>query len=134
MANRKTQENTASVKDFIANIKNETRRKDSQVVLKMLQSITEEKPKMWGSSIVGFGKHHYKLANGKDAEICKVGFSPIAQALVFYLSNFEERAILLEQLGKHKLSGGGCLYINKLADVDISILETLIEKAYHRKE
>ncbi len=134
MAERKTHENTASVKDFIANVKNETRRKDSQVVLKIMKSITGKRPKMWGPSIVGFGKYHYKLANGKDAEICKIGFSPRAQSLVFYLSNFDERDVLLEQLGKHKLSGGGCLYINKLADVNISILETLIEKAYHRDE
>lgn len=134
MAERKTQENTASVKDFLANVKNETRRKNSQVVLKMMKSITGENAKMWGPSIVGFGKHHYKLANNKDAEICKVGFSPRAQALVFYLSNFDGRAALLEQLGKHKFSKGGCLYVNKLADVDVDILEKIIENAYQREE
>lgn len=134
MTERKTQENNASVKDFLANVKNETRRKDSQVVLKMMKNVTGKRPKMWGPSIVGFGKHHYQLANGKDADICKVGFSPRAQALVFYLSNFDGRATLLEKLGKHKFSKGGCLYINKLADIDIEILETIIEKAYQRKE
>ncbi len=89
---------------------------------------------MWGPSIVGFGKHYYKYANGKEAEICKIGFSPRSQSLVFYLANFRERASLLNQLGKHKVSGGGCLYINKLEDIDQNILETIIEKAYKHKK
>lgn len=88
---------------------------------------------MWGPGIVGFGVHHYKYANGKDAEICQIGFSPRSQSLVFYLANFSERAKLLKQLGKHKVSGGGCLYINKLNDVNLNVLETIIEKAYDYK-
>ncbi|MGI9227290.1 MAG: DUF1801 domain-containing protein [Gammaproteobacteria bacterium] len=134
MAERKTQENNTCVRDFIDNVKNEKRRKDSQVILKMMRSISGKRPKMWGPSIVGFGKHYYKYANGKDAEICKIGFSPRAQSLVFYLCNFKERTKLLNSLGKHKTSSGGCLYINKLEDIDLNFLETIIENAYRHKE
>lgn len=130
MTERKTKENKASVKTFIDNVKSDQRRKDSRVVLKIMKSVSHKQPKMWGPSIVGYGKHHYKYANGKDAEICKIGFSPRAQALVFYLGNFQDRAKLLKKLGKHKLSDGGCLYINKLDDVDLGILKIIIEKAY----
>ena len=134
MAKRKTQENNSSVRDFIDSVKNEKRRKNSQVILKMMRSISGKKPKMWGPSIVGFGKHYYKYANGKEADIFKIGFSPRAQHLVFYLANFKERTKLLNTLGKHKMSRGGCLYINKLDDVDLNILETIIEKAYKNEK
>ena len=88
---------------------------------------------MWGPSIVGFGEHHYQHANGKDVSICKIGFSPRAQALTFYLGNFPERANLLKKLGKHKMSGGGCLYINKLEDVDTDMLQVIMKKAYNMR-
>ena len=134
MAERKTQENNSSVRDFIDKVKNEKRKKDSQVILKMMKSISGKNPKMWGSNIVGFGKHYYKYANGNEADICKIGFSPRVQSLVFYLANFKERAKLLKCLGKHKMSGGGCLYINKLEDVDLNILEKIIVKAYKNEK
>ena len=129
MTERKTQENSASVNDFINGVKNERRRKDSLLVRKMMEAISGKKAKMWGPSIIGFDKHRYKYKNGRDAEICKIGFSPRAQSLVFYLPNFNDRDRLLRDLGKHKISGGGCLYINKLKDVDLDVLEDIVEKA-----
>lgn len=130
MAENKTRQTTASVKDFIDAVPHEQRRVDSKAVLKMMKSVSGKLPKMWGPTIIGFGLSYYKLANGKDAGICKIGFSPRAQSLAFYLGNFEGRPGLLKELGKHKVGGGGCLYINKLDDVDLRILEKMIERAY----
>jgi len=137
MPERKTQENNASVKEFLSKVNNETRRKDSIVVSRMMGAVSGKRAKMWGISIIGFGKHHYKYANGGDGDICKIGFSPRVQSLVFYLANFKGRMNLLKKLGHHKVSGtngGGCLYINKLADVDLKVLETIIDKAYNHKK
>ncbi len=133
MAERKAQQSESSVNDFIDAVKNEHRRIDSSIVVRMMKSISRKNPKMWGPSIIGFGVHQYKYANGKDADICKISFSPRAQSLVFYLANFTERTALLKKLGKHKVNGGGCLYINKLEDVELIILETIIRKAYNHK-
>ncbi len=130
MAERKTVENKASVKDFIAKVKNEARRADATTVAKMMAKVSGKHAKMWGPSIIGFGLHHYQHANGKDVSICKIGFSPRAQALTFYLGNFPEREKLLKKLGKHKISVGACLYINKLKDVDTDVLQDMISRAY----
>ena len=132
MPERKTLPNNASVKDFIAGVKNEKRRADSATAAKMMAKASGKRAKMWGPSIVGFGEHHYKHANGKEVSICKIGFSPRAQALTFYLGNSPERARLLKKLGKHKLSGGGCLYINKLEDVDTDVLFEMMQVAYNK--
>ncbi len=131
MTDRKTTANDASVKDFIASVKHEKRRADSAIVAKMMAKASGKRAKMWGPSIIGFGEHHYRLANGKDASICKIGFSPRAQALSFYLGNFPERPQLLKRLGKHKMSGGGCLSIGKLEDVDLDVLGQLMTLAYN---
>lgn len=127
----KTKENSTSVKEFINNVKNDTRRKDSETVLNIMKKVTGKRPKMWGASIVGFGKTSYKYASGKEGEICTIGFSPRSQALAFYgLTSFKNSDTLVGKLGKHKLGQGGCLYINKLGDVDLDVLESIIEKAY----
>jgi hypothetical protein len=130
MAERKTVENDADMDAFLSGVKNETRRKDSEVIARLMTSISGEQPKMWGPSIIGYGRHHYSYADGRPAEICRIGFAPRAQSLVFYLGNFEERPQLLKKLGKHKLSRGGCLYVNKLKDVDLDVLKTVIEKSW----
>ncbi|GJM13464.1 MAG: hypothetical protein DHS20C12_18670 [Pseudohongiella sp.] len=131
MSERKTLPNNASVKDFIASVKNDQRRADAAIVTKMMAKASKKRAKMWGPSIIGFGEHHYQHANGKEVSICKIGFSPRATALTFYLGNFPERAKLLKKLGKHTLSGGGCLYIKKLEDVDADHLQTIMEKSYN---
>ena len=134
MPERKTQQTNASVNEFLRSVKNEKRRKDSVLVRKMMESVSGQKAKMWGPSIIGFDKHHYQYKDGRDAEICKIGFAPRAQSLVFYLANFNDREKLLRDLGKHKVSGGGCLYINKLEDVDLDVLEDIVTRAYQHQK
>lgn len=129
MAKRKTQATKASVSAFIRTVPNATRRKDSAAVAELMASVSGEKPILWGTSIIGCGKHHYTYANGEAAEICKIGFAPRATSLVFYLGKFPGKAALLKQLGKHRVRGG-CLYITKLADVDLDVLEKILTRAY----
>lgn len=125
----KTQETSASVEDFIANVDSEQKRKDSLTILKMMEKATKQKPKMWGSSIIGFGNLIYRSpATGREVEWFKIGFSPRKTNLTIYLIDLKRHAETLKKLGKHK-TGGGCLYINKLEDVDIKILEKMIVAA-----
>ena len=84
---------------------------------------------MWGPGIVGYGEREYRNANGQDAEICSIGFSPRASSLVFYLPGFEGKAALLKKLGKHR-TGVDCLYVNKLADIDLKVLQEIVEKSF----
>ncbi|MCP5146069.1 MAG: DUF1801 domain-containing protein [Gammaproteobacteria bacterium] len=129
MAERKTNETKASVTEFINSIADETRRADCRAITRLMAKATGLKARMWGPSIIGFGKHHYQFANGKPGEICKVGFSPRARAFSFYLPKFPQHAALIKQLGKHKYSGG-CLHITRLADVDTGVLQTMVELAF----
>ena len=126
MAQNKTSETKASVTDFINAVKNETKRNDSLQIIKMLKELTGKEPQMWGPSIVGFGSYHYVYESGREGDLPLVGFSPRANALTLYLSTqFEKRDEFLEKLGKHK-TGKGCLYINKLEDIDLDILQKTI--------
>ena len=126
MAELKTKLNKASVTKFLNGIKDETKRKDAFTISKIMQKVTKEKPKMWGSSIVGFGSYHYKGASGREGDWPLTGFSPRAQNLTLYIMpGFERYEALLKKLGKHKL-GKSCLYINRLEDVDTSVLAKLI--------
>ena len=129
MAKRKTNETDASVDEFIDSIEDESKRADSRAITKLMAAATKQQAKMWGSSIVGFGKHHYQYANGKPAEICKVGFAPRARSFAFYLPKYPEHASLIKQLGKHKYSGG-CLHVTRLADVDTAILAQMVKCAF----
>lgn len=130
MAELKTRKNAASVEEFIAAVENDTRREDAKAVLKLMQKVTGKKPRMWGSNIVGFDEYHYRYASGHEGDMCVIGFSPRAAALTLYvLADFDEKQELLQKLGKHK-TGKGCLYINKLADVDVKVLETIIRTTY----
>ena len=111
---------------FIDKVKNEVKRKDSHELVAMMRDITGEPPTMWGPSIVGFGRYHYVYASGHSGELCLTGFSPRSGAIVVYLGPGIENDKLTAKLGKHK-RGKGCLYINKLDDVDRSVLRRLIE-------
>jgi Domain of unknown function (DU1801) len=125
----KTKQTSDSVTDFIDSIAAEQKRKDSHVILKMMEKATKEKPKMWGSSIIGFGNVRYKSpASGREVDWFKIGFSPRKANLTVYLIDLKRHADALPELGKHK-TGGGCLYINKLEDVDINVLEKMIVAA-----
>ena len=125
----KTKVNDASVTDFLNSVEDEQKQKDAFTLLKIMKQITKEKPKMWGSSIVGFGSYHYKGASGREGDWLVAGFSPRKQNLTLYVQGgFNVYADLLKKLGKHK-TGVGCLYINKLSDVDAKILQELLEKS-----
>lgn len=130
----KTKESDSSVEDFIGAVKDEQQRKDSAVILKMMKKISKEKPKMWGSSMVGFGNKRYKSpASGREVDWFKIGFSPRKANLSLHLVlDLKVHAALFKKLGKHK-AGVGCLYINKLDDVDVKVLEQLIEVALKGK-
>lgn len=126
----KTKENDSSVEDFINSVKDEAKRKDSLTILKLMQKASKEKPKMWGSSIIGFGNKIYKSpATGREVEWFKLGFSPRKANISLHLVlDIKKYAADLKKLGKHK-TGVGCLYINKLDDVDLKVLEKLINTA-----
>lgn len=130
LAEIKTKETSASVEDFINGLKDEKKRSDSLVLLKLMQKASKEKPKMWGSSIIGFGLKRYKSpATGREVDWFKIGFSPrkanFSLNLVF---DVKANAATLKKLGKHK-AGVGCLYFNNLDDIDQSVLEALIKAA-----
>lgn len=125
----KTKVNDTSVAGFLNSVTDEQKRKDSFEILKIMKQITKEEPKMWGSSIVGFGSYHYKGASGREGDWLLTGFSPRKQSLTLYLmGGFNAHTDLLKKLGKHKTSVG-CLYIKKLEDVDVKVLKELIKKS-----
>ena len=132
MADIKTKQNDASVIAFLNLIEDERRRNDCLAVLELMKLVTGEEPKMWGANIIGFGNYHYKYASGREGEMCRIGFSPRKNDITLYLGgSVMANESLLAQLGKYK-SGKGCLYINKIADIDNAVLKTLIEQAYAR--
>jgi len=130
LAQIKTKETSASVENFLNYVKDEAKRKDSFTILKMMQKAAKEKPKMWGSSMIGFGNKIYKSpATGREVGWFKIGFSPRKANLSLHLMlNIKKYAAELKKLGKHK-TGVGCLYISKLDDVDLKVLEKLINTA-----
>jgi hypothetical protein len=129
MAELKTKLNDANVTDFLNKIVDEEKRADSFEILKLMQQVTKQEPKMWGSSIIGFGHVHYVYASGREGDWFVTGFSPRKQNLTLYvMGSFNPHADLLEKLGKHK-TGVGCLYINKLKDVDVKVLKELIKQS-----
>lgn len=126
IAEIKTKPTAQNVADYINSIADEQKRKDSQAIIAMMEKATKEKPQMWGSAMIGFGKVRYKSpATGREVDWFKMGFAPRKANLSLHLLNLQPLADLLPQLGKYK-TGAGCLYINKLEDVDINILEKII--------
>ena len=129
MAELKTKRNNLSVKDFLDGIEDAEMRRDCRTVLDLMKEATGDKPRMWGTSIVGFGSYHYKYASGHEGDCCLTGFSPRKQALTLYiLPGFEQYADLMQKLGKHK-TGKSCLYIRRLADVHLPSLKRLIQQS-----
>ena len=130
----KTQPTTASVTDFINNIPNEQKRIDSFVLLEMMKKATSQEPVLWSSSIIGFGNKRYKSeATGREVDWLLIGFAPRKANLSVYISiGIQEHATSLLKLGKYK-TGVGCLYINKLADIDLNVLMEMINTALSKK-
>jgi len=125
VAENKTKATEASVESYLSTIQDEARRKDCEALAKLMTKATKEEPTMWGTSIVGFGSYHYKYASGREGDACLTGFSSRKGDISVYLTSFPGQEELLAKLGKHKM-GKACLYIRKLSDVDLTILEQLI--------
>jgi hypothetical protein len=131
-AELKTQVNDASVTEFLNSVADEQKRNDCFEILKMMKQVTREEPKMWGSSIVGFGSYHYKGKSGREGEWMLTGFSPRKQSLTLYLmGGLDAHAALLQKLGKFTTSVG-CLYIKTLSDVDKKVLKELVQASVKR--
>jgi len=129
MAELKTKPSDSSVEEFLNSIEDETKRQDSFVVLDLMKQVTGADPVMWGSSIIGFGGIHYQYASGRTGDWFQVGFSPRKQNLTLYLTyDITGQADLLNRLGKFK-TGKSCLYIKKLADIDLPTLKKLVERS-----
>jgi hypothetical protein len=128
-AELKTKVNDASVEGFLNSVTDEQKREDCFEILKLMKQVTKETPKMWGSSIVGFGSYHYKGASGREGDWMLTGFSPRKQNLTLYImGGFNSNKDLLKKLGKYKTSVG-CLYIKKLDDVDRKVLKELVAES-----
>jgi hypothetical protein len=125
MAELKTKKNDQSVEKFLNTVIDPSKREDCFEIMKLMQEITQEEPKMWGDSIVGFGEYHYKYKSGREGDWFQIGFSPRKRNTTLYImSGFTKYEEILGKLGKHK-TGKSCLYINKLSDVDKEILTQL---------
>lgn len=130
----KTKPTAASVEDFINNVKDEQMRKDSFVLMEMMRKASSEEPVLWSSSIIGFGNKRYTSpATGREVDWLRIGFSPRKANLSLYVSvGIKEHEEALKKLGKHK-TGVGCLYINKLEDVDLNVLKKIIQTSLKEK-
>ncbi|MFN0199920.1 MAG: DUF1801 domain-containing protein [Bacteroidia bacterium] len=128
LAEIKTKQTSASVEDFVGSVKDEQKQKDSIVLLQMMKRASGEEPKMWGVSLLGFGSKIYKSpTSGREVNWFLIGFSPRKANLSVYLMiNHKDHAATIKKLGKHK-TAGGCIYINKLEDIDLKVLKSLIE-------
>jgi hypothetical protein len=128
MAN-KTVPTGKSVNKFLKGVEDERKREDSFALLDLMQDVTGEDAVLWGDSIVGFGEYHYKYDSGREADMFLAGFSPRKQSLTLYImAGFDEYDDLLAKLGKHK-TGKSCLYVNKLADVDMDVLREMVRRS-----
>ena len=128
MAENKTQPTAVDPCEFIQQVDDPQKRKDSEELIALMKKVTGKPPKMWGPTIVGFGKYHYKYESGREGEICITGFSPRKPNLVLYVGPGMEDEKLMARLGKHK-RGKGCLYIRKLEDIDRKVLHEVVVKS-----
>lgn len=135
LAKVKTTETEASVADFVNNVADEQKRLDSLTLIALMKKISKEQPKMWGGSLIGFGNHIYESpTSGRRVEWFKVGFSPRKAAISLYVMGMAEdkRDELLAKLGKYKTQGG-CVYVKKLADIDMQVLEEMVKETLKGK-
>lgn len=129
MAKNKTTENDLSVNDYVSKITDSTKQSDFQKVIDLMQKVSGFEPKMWGKAIVGFGSYHYVYESDREGDAPIIGCSARVNAITLYLgTNFENRAELMNQLGKYK-TGKGCLYIKNLEDVKVDVLETMVHNS-----
>lgn len=127
MAANKTTATSVSVADFLATVKNPTRRADAERLTTFLEDLTDEPPTMWGPSIIGFGNRHYRYESGREGDTPAVSFAPRSTQLVFYINEATgEHRDLLEKIGPHT-TGKGCVYVKKLDAIDLDALATLVK-------
>jgi len=130
MAENKTRPTASAVSSFLKKIKDPVLLKDCKAIISLMESVSRQKPVMWGSAIIGFGTRHYVYASGREGDTMVIGFSPRKQALALYLAGgLEPLQDELSKLGKHT-TGKGCLYIKSLGDVDARVLEKILAKSY----
>lgn len=129
MAELKTKRTGKSVERFLNGVQDENRREDAREIIALMEDVTGEQPEMWGDSIVGFGSYRYKYESGRQGEWFLTGLSPRKANLTLYImSGFSRYQELLKKLGKHK-TGKSCLYLNRLSDVDLSVLRKLVRES-----
>lgn len=132
-AENKTKATKVSVEDFVDRVEPDQRQADARLVIDLMTRITGEPATMWGPSIIGFGLHRYRYESGREGEVCRIGFSPRKPQLVFYLgTGFPGRDAMVAELGKHT-TGKGCLYVKKLSDVDMAVLERMVAASWAHK-
>ena len=129
MAETKTRPTDASVDAFLEAVAHPVRRADGQAVRALMERVTGAPAVMWGPSIVGFDEYHYRYDSGHEGDMCRMGFSPRSANLALYVGGFPEYDALLDRLGKHKRSTA-CLYVNKLADIDMTVLEDIVRRTW----
>lgn len=129
MAETKTKPTDVNVDEFIAGVEKPVRRADAAILRDLMARATGEAPTMWGPTIIGFGSYHYRYASGHEGDMCRVAFSPRAANLVLYVGGFPEFDGLLDRLGKSKRSTS-CVYVTKLADVDLTVLEEIVRRSF----
>ena len=128
MADNKTQPTDVDARDYVASVEHPTRRADAETLLDLMNRVTGWQPRMWGPSIVGYGRYHYLYDSGREGDFMVTGFSPRKTNLVLYvLPGYDDLGDVLAELGKHRI-GKSCLYVNKLADVDIAVLEHIVRR------
>ncbi len=126
MTENKTRPTGARVEQYLAAIKDDVRRSDCEALVKLMSKVTKQPPAMWGSSIVGFGSFHYKYASGREGDMCLTGFaSRKGDISVYLVASGADQDKLLKKLGKHKM-GKACLYIKRLSDIDMKVLQQLV--------
>lgn len=129
MAELKTKATNASVKAFLDAIPDEQKRKDCQAIVKIMESATNSKPEMWGASIVGFGRYHYKYESGREGDWMLIGFSPRKQNITLYImAGFDDYDTLMARLGQYSC-GKSCVYIKRLSDLHVPTLQTLVKQS-----
>jgi hypothetical protein len=132
MGETKTKPTAISAEDYIAAVEPAAKREDAKVLDALFRKLTGEPATMWGPSIIGYGTYHYRYASGHEGDMCRVGFSPRKAKHSLYIActcdgpSGAELEALLARLGKHSQGHGGCLYVNKLADIDLGVLEQMI--------
>ncbi|MAK62177.1 MAG: hypothetical protein CMK09_14500 [Ponticaulis sp.] len=129
-AENKTKATDVDPKSFVANVEHDGRRADAETLLDVFTEVTGLEPSMWGPSMIGYGRYHYKYESGREGEFLMTGFSPRkANMVVYVLPGYTDHSDILNRIGKYKL-GKSCLYINKLADVDMDVLKELITAGF----